>query len=196
MTARWQALGSDSAGCFCLRILSWLALWEISCTVFLRRSWIRRLAMSGHKACKPDTPKSVKIQSFSLDEKCGSWTRARKISHPRQLRERLDMPRLPFTHIAINRYNVFLSFYQHDDDKLIFRNFEFLPTFINYVIAINRYHVILGSFAKNTLYSETWLLRTLKGNEKRCVLNKVRFIQNKESAKEADWRCPWSTEGT
>ena len=45
-------------------------------------------------------------------------------------------------------------------------------------------------------YSETRLLRTLKGNEKRYVLNKVRFIQNKESAKKADWRCPWSTERT
>ena len=28
------------------------------------------------------------------------------------------------------------------------------------------------------IYSETRLLRTLKGNEKRYVLNKVRFIQN------------------
>ena len=32
-------------------------------------------------------------------------------------------------------------------------------------------------------YSETRLLRTLKGNEKRYALNKVRFIQNKGSAK-------------
>ena len=39
-------------------------------------------------------------------------------------------------------------------------------------------------------YSETRLLRTLKGNEKRHVLNKVRFIQNKERAKMSDWRCP------
>ena len=49
---------------------------------------------------------------------------------------------------------------------------------------------------KKSQYSETRLLRILKGNEKRYVLNKVRFIQNKESAKRADWRCPWLTERT
>ena len=47
-----------------------------------------------------------------------------------------------------------------------------------------------------TRYNETWLLRTLKGNEKRYVLNKVRFIQKKESAKKSDWRYPRSTERT
>ena len=47
-----------------------------------------------------------------------------------------------------------------------------------------------GIYATVGRYSETRLLRTLKGNEKRYVLNKVRFIQNKESAKKADWRCP------
>ena len=35
-----------------------------------------------------------------------------------------------------------------------------------------------------------------QGKWKWYVLNKVRFIQNKESAKKADWRCPWSTERT
>ena len=46
------------------------------------------------------------------------------------------------------------------------------------------------------IYSETQLLRNLKGNEKSHVLIKVRFIQNKERAKKLDWRCPWSTEKT
>ena len=55
--------------------------------------------------------------------------------------------------------------------------------------------LVLTSFVQG-LYNETRLLRTLKGNEKRHVLNKVRFIQNKERAKKSDWRCPWSTERT
>ena len=58
-------------------------------------------AMFGHKAHKPDAPKSVKKQGFSLDEKCESWTRARKASYPRRLQERLDMPRILFTPFSL-----------------------------------------------------------------------------------------------
>ena len=42
-------------------------------------------------------------------------------------------------------------------------------------------------------YGETWLLRTLKGNEKRYVLNKVRLSNTKKAQKRPigdvhDWR--------
>ena len=40
-------------------------------------SWLRRLVMSGHEACKPEAPQCVKTkQGFSLHDKCGSWPNA------------------------------------------------------------------------------------------------------------------------
>ena len=63
----------------------------------------------------------------ALTEKCGSWTRARKASRPRRLRERLDVLRLLFTHvIAINQYYVIFECLRtlRYSDTPILRNFE------------------------------------------------------------------------
>ena len=118
MTAcrRQQVLRSDSAGRFCSRILSLLALWEISCTVFLQRSRLRRLviAMSGHKACSPDAPKSVKKQGFSLDEKMWILSQSEKGVPPKTIA--IEIGRAPSTD------------YTSYSNKPILRNFEFLPT--------------------------------------------------------------------
>ena len=135
---RQQALRSDSAGRFCSRILSWLALWEISCLVFLWRSWLRLLAMSGHKARKPDAPKSVK--KFFTWRKVWIVTRARNASRPKWLQKRLDVPRL-LLHVTVY------------SDKPIVRNFEFL--------AINRYSVIFEC-SQTLRYSDTLILRNFE----------------------------------
>ena len=91
-------------------------------------------------------PSLWKNRVSALTKKCGSWTRARKTSHPRWLRKRSDVPHLLFTHvIAINWEYVFLRFYQHDDDQLILLNLSFYQ---HYVIAINWYYVTLGILQK------------------------------------------------
>ena len=80
MTAwrRQQALRSDSAGRFSWRILSWLALWEISCTVsatFVTSSTchVRTQGMQVRRAQDCE-----KKRVSNLTKKCGSWTTRRK----------------------------------------------------------------------------------------------------------------------
>ena len=70
--------------------------------------------MSGHKACKPDVPKSLKKQGFSLDEKMWIVNQSEKGVPPKTIAR--EIRRAPST--VYTRYS----------DKPILRNFEFLPT--------------------------------------------------------------------
>ena len=139
---RWSFLFKDLELAFTLRdfVYSYSARFVTSSTPYVQTQ--------GTQARRAQV--CEKKQDWSLDDKCGSWTRETKASRQRRLREKSDVPCLLFTCvIVINQYYVNLSFYQHAHHvKAINRYYVTSGVYKHYVIAIHQYYIILSILRK------------------------------------------------
>ena len=110
---------------------------ESPCTVVVRRSWVRRLAMSEQNAGKPDMPKSVTTQGFSLDEKTWIANQSKKGGPPETIAREIGRA-LSTVYTCYSDEPILRSFefYQHNV-KVINRCYVILSVYEQYVIVIH-----------------------------------------------------------